>query len=75
MKPVALIGILLTIVGVLILVFGGFSFTQERKAVDLGPLQVNVQERKSVPIAPMAGYACLIGGGILVFAGSRAGRA
>ena len=71
MKPLALIGTLLIVVGILILVFGGFSFTRERKAVDVGPLQVKVQERETVPIAPMAGYACLIGGGILLLTGVR----
>ncbi len=66
MKPPAIVGALIMAIGVLILIFGGFSFTQERKVVDLGPLQVNAQERRHVPISPMAGYACLIGGGVLL---------
>ena len=74
MRPQALLGTLLIIIGVLILVFGGFSFTRERKVLDLGPLQVRAQERERVPISPLVGYGCVIVGGILLLTSGRAGR-
>lgn len=66
MKLRLLLGALLIAVGGLILIFGGFSFTQERRVVDLGPLRVNAQERRHVPISPLAGYACVLGGAALL---------
>ena len=66
-----LIGIVLIIVGVLGLAYGGFSYTKREKVIDLGPLQVTADREKTVPIAPIAGVAALVGGIALVFAGSR----
>ena len=66
-----LIGIVLIIVGVLGLAYGGFTYTKREKVIDLGPLQVNTETQKTVPIAPLAGVAALVGGIALVFAGSR----
>lgn len=34
-------GILLIIAGILMLIFRGFNFTQEKKLVDIGPLEIN----------------------------------
>jgi uncharacterized membrane protein YidH (DUF202 family) len=68
-----LIGILLIVVGVLGLAYGGFTYTKREKVVDLGPLQVTADKEKTVPIAPIAGVAALVGGIALVFAGSKTG--
>jgi uncharacterized membrane protein YidH (DUF202 family) len=66
-----LIGIVLIVVGVLALAFGGFSYTKREKIIDLGPLQASTERQKTVPIAPIAGVAALVGGIALVVAGSR----
>ena len=71
MKPPAIIGIILIVVGVAILAFGGFSFTSQKKLIDAGPVQVNTEQTKSVPISPIAGYGALIAGVVLLVAGSR----
>jgi uncharacterized membrane protein YidH (DUF202 family) len=66
-----LIGIVLIVFGVLALAFGGFSYTKREKIIDLGPLQASTERQKTVPIAPIAGVAALVGGIALVVAGSR----
>jgi uncharacterized membrane protein YidH (DUF202 family) len=66
-----LIGIVLIVFGVLALAYGGFSYTKNEKVVDLGPLQVNADRTKTVPIAPIAGVGALLGGIALVLAGSK----
>jgi hypothetical protein len=66
-----LIGICLIVVGVLVLAFGGFSYTSRERVVDLGPLKVDADKQHSVPIAPIAGVGALVGGIALVLAGSR----
>src|SRR3954447_21146812 len=66
-----LIGIVLIVVGVLALAFGGFSFTTRERVADLGPLKVDADKQHSFPIAPIAGVAALVGGIVMVVAGSR----
>ena len=68
-----LIGIVLIVLGVLGLAFGGFTYTTREKVVDLGPLQVNADKEHNLPIAPIAGVAALIGGIALVMVGSKSG--
>jgi len=66
-----LIGVVLIVFGVLALAYGGFSYTKREKVVDLGPLQVNADRTKTVPIAPIAGVGAIIGGIALVLVGSK----
>lgn len=60
------IGIILIVGGILMLVFRGFSFTQEKKLVDIGPLEINKNEKKSVAWPMYAGGLALVAGVILV---------
>ena len=40
-----IIGIILIAAGIVMLVMKGFSFTQEKKIVDIGPLEINANEK------------------------------
>jgi hypothetical protein len=71
MKPMTGIGIILIIVGIVGFAVGGFSFTHEKKIVDMGPVQIRNQETKTVPIPPILSTVALIGGIALVIVGSR----
>jgi uncharacterized membrane protein YidH (DUF202 family) len=66
-----LIGIVLIVLGVAALAFGGFSFTTRERVVDLGPLKVDADKQHSMPIAPIAGVAALVGGIVLVVVGGK----
>jgi hypothetical protein len=68
-----LIGIVLIVLGVAVLGFGGFTYTTRDRVVDLGPLKVDADKQHNVPIAPIAGVAALVGGIALVLAGSKTG--
>ena len=75
MKPATIVGILLIVLGVIALAYGGFRYTthEEKRVVDLGPLKVdaNVEKEHSVPLPPILGGAALIGGVVLVWAGAK----
>lgn len=71
MNPTKLIGIVLIIGGALGLIYGGFSYTQDKTAVKVGPLELTVQEKKSVNIPLWAGIGALVVGVVLVGAGSK----
>lgn len=61
------IAIVLLAAGILALVYGGFSYTQQTQKAKLGPLEINVNEDKRVNVPVWAGVALvLVGGGLLV---------
>lgn len=64
-------GIVLIVLGVLILAYGGFSFTREEKVLDVGPIEATAERREHVPLPPILGGAAILGGIALVVAGSR----
>ncbi|MEE4273704.1 MAG: hypothetical protein V2I67_18660 [Thermoanaerobaculales bacterium] len=45
-----LIGIILVVGGILAVVYGGFSYTGESDTADLGPVELSVDEEKTVNI-------------------------
>ncbi|MGC1461547.1 MAG: DUF3185 domain-containing protein [Terracidiphilus sp.] len=67
-------GVLLLIVGIVALVYGGIRYTSHKREVDVGPIQINKTEHHSISIPPLVGIACVAAGGVLLFAGGRAGR-
>jgi uncharacterized membrane protein YidH (DUF202 family) len=71
MRPAAIIGIILIIIGVIALAYGGFTYTKREKVIDAGPLQVSADKEKTVPLPPVLGALCLAGGVVLVIVGNR----
>jgi hypothetical protein len=71
MKTATWIGIALIVLSIIGFAAGGFSFTHEKKDVDLGPLQVSHQQKQTVPISPVVSVLALVGGIGLVVVGVR----
>jgi uncharacterized membrane protein len=71
-KPGGIFGIILIAIGILLLAYGGYtSYTTKENVAKLGPIEINKQQEHPVPIGPIAGGVCLVGGIILVVAGNR----
>ncbi|HEY4282971.1 MAG TPA: hypothetical protein VGM62_07890, partial [Chthoniobacterales bacterium] len=50
--------------------WGGFaSFTTKENVAKLGPLEVNKEKEHPVPVGPIAGGICIVGGVILLLTG------
>ena len=71
MKPAGIIGIVLIVIGIIALAYGGFTYTKREKVLDLGPIQATAEKQKTIPFPPVLGGICLVGGIVLVIAGSR----
>jgi hypothetical protein len=71
MKPAGIIGIILIVIGIVALAYGGFTYTKREKVIDAGPLQVSADREKTIPLPPILGGLCLVGGIILVVAGNK----
>lgn len=73
MNAIKLIAIALIIAGVLGLAYGSFTYTKDTKAVDLGPIELSVKEKKTVNVPVWAGIAAIVAGGLLLAFGSKKG--
>lgn len=72
MNSTKVVAVLLMVAGVLMLAYGGFSYTKENTAVKVGPVELSVKEQKTVNFPVWAGVgAIVVGGLLLVFGGKR----
>jgi len=71
MKPMSITGAILLIVGVVLLVYQGFSFTQREAVVNVGPVHVTAEKEKTVPIPPIIGWVVTGTGVVLLVMGLR----
>ena len=71
MRNLTMIGVLLVALGIVGLIVQNVSFTETKKVVDIGPLQINSEEKHNVPIPTIAGFAAIIAGLGLVIASRR----
>ena len=60
------LGIILIVLGLVGLAYGGFNYTTREKVVDIGPIHASRDETHSIPVPPIAGALALIGGVLLV---------
>jgi len=71
MKPAGIVGIILIVIGIVALAYGGFTYTKREKVIDAGPLQVSADRERTIPFPPMLGGICLVGGIVLVLVGNK----
>jgi len=68
MRP---LGIILIIAGILLMIFRSVNSTQEKKVVDIGPLEINKKENKTVGWPLYAGGIAVAAGIIVLVAGKK----
>jgi uncharacterized membrane protein HdeD (DUF308 family) len=71
MRPAVVVGILLIIVGIAGLAFGGFSFTRKEKVLDVGPIEASADKKESLPVPPILGALAIVGGIVLLASSAR----
>jgi uncharacterized membrane protein YidH (DUF202 family) len=57
-----ILGIVLVVVGMIALLYGGVSWTRRDKVLDAGPIEITTEKRESIPISPIAGGLMIVGG-------------
>ena len=60
------LGIVLIVVGLLGVVWGGFTYTTREKVLDIGPIHATREKTHAVPLPPIVGAVALIGGVVLL---------
>ena len=71
MKPVAAIGVVLIVLGVVALVYQGITYTSRDTVLDIGPIHATAERQKTLPLSPVLGIAAVAGGMVLLLAVSR----
>lgn len=64
-------GLILVIVGVVALVWGGVFWTDRDTIVDAGPVELQRTEREGVAVPPIIGGVLLVAGIVLLLVPSR----
>ncbi len=68
MNALRIAAIALIVAGVLALAYGRFTWTEDRQAAKLGPIELTVKERREVNLPAWAGVAGIAAGiGLLIF--------
>ena len=71
MKASLVIGVVLIALGVVSLVYQGFTYTTREKVLDVGPLEASRDKRNWVPLPPILGGLALVAGTVLVVSSAR----
>lgn len=66
-----LIGVILIVLGIVALAYGGITWTDRDTVIDAGPLEVQTVEREGIPLSPILGIVSVAAGVVLVVAGGR----
>jgi hypothetical protein len=71
MNTMTIIGIVLIVLGVVGLIYGGITYTSSKDVVDLGAVKLQVDQKKEIPLSPIAGAGAVAVGVILLLVGRR----
>jgi hypothetical protein len=74
MKPTLILGVMLTVLGVVALVYQGITYTSRETVIDIGPLHATAERERTLPLSPVLGIAALAGGVALLVIGVRRPR-
>ena len=71
MKPIAVLGIILIVLGLGALAYQGITYRTRETVVDIGPIHATAEREKTVPLPPVVGITALVGGMALLIVGIR----
>jgi len=71
MKPIAIVGIVLAVLGLAALVYQGITYTTHETVIDLGPIHATADRQRTVPLPPIVGVTAVAAGVALVVVGMR----
>jgi len=69
MKPIAIAGFVLIVLGLAALAYQGITYTTRETVLDVGPIHATANRERTVPLPPIVGIVAVVGGIALVFAG------
>ncbi len=64
-------GIVLIVLGILALVYQGFTYTETKQDAQIGSLKIQNNESETVPLPPIVGSVFIVAGVVALVVGSR----
>lgn len=71
MKAIRIVGIILVIIGILGFVVPRITYTEEVTLLEVGPLQVQTEQQRAIPIPDIAAGMAVLAGLVLVMVGAK----
>ena len=71
MRPIAVVGVVLIVLGLAALLYQGITYTSRETVIDIGPLHATADREKTLPLPPVLGIVAVAGGVVLLVAGVR----
>jgi len=71
MSPLKMLAIVLIVLGIVGLVYGGFSYTKSTRDAKIGPLELSIKDKETVNVPVWAGIAAIVAGGALLAFGRK----
>jgi hypothetical protein len=65
------VGLLLIVLGVIALIWGGITYTKREEIVDVGPIEIEADTKERIPLPPILGAIALVGGIVLIASSGR----
>ncbi len=65
------IGIIMIVLGVVLFIWTGFTYTKTEKIIDAGPIQVSADREKTVNWPPYAGGVMLVAGIVILLVSKK----
>jgi len=73
MKTYTVLAVILIALGIVAFAYQGISYTTRENVVDLGPIQMTAEKTRTLPLPPIVGGICLVGGIVLLVLGRKNG--
>ena len=70
MNRSVLIATILIVIGIFALGYEGISYITHEEVLDIGPLELDVEKKETLPLPPIVGVICL-GAGIFMLVNSK----
>lgn len=71
MRNLMMVGVLLVVLGIAGLIVPNVRFTESKKVLDPGPLELRSEEQHTIPIPTIAGVLAIVAGLGMIFASRR----
>ena len=65
------VGIVLVIIGAVMLIWTGFTYTKKEKVVDAGPIEISADRQKTVNWPPYLGGVLVVGGIVIILTAKK----
>ena len=66
MSPIRITGVVLVLIGIVALVWGGVFWTDTDTIIDAGPVELATQDREGFALPPVLGIVSLVAGILLL---------